>query len=256
MWTWYTRTVLIDLAFTPSTARPGLSEDVAIVIDVLRMTTNAAVLFSKGIEELYVVPEVDEARALAETSGALLYGERGGLALPGFHGGNSPLEHPASLAGRSALLCTTNGSLAVHAVSGAREVLLGSIVNARAVAEHALSLDAGTITLVCAGTNGLPSLDDVVGAACIARELTALEPEAGLTDSAKMGLMLLRNGEELAATLGRAAHAAVLRQIGAERDIEFAARLNSIAIVPERTALGPATFRAAPRASRRPAQAT
>lgn len=235
--------VVIDLAFTPATLHSHPTPDIAVVIDVLRMTTNATALFSHGLHELLVVAEEGEAREAAHKTGARLYGERGGVALPGFSGGNSPLEHGPSVRGTTALLCTTNGSLAVEAVQDARVVLLGAVVNARATAQRASRGRPSRVALVCAGTNGLPSLDDVIGAGCIARELLALEPSAEPTDSVKMALTMLSGPETLATKLGRAAHAEVLRQLGADADIRFAARLNSIDLAPEQVATQPATFR-------------
>ena len=67
--------------------------DVVIVVDILRMTTTSSVLVDRGLSELYVVAEEAEARQVARERGALLLGERGGLPLPGFDGGNSPLEY-------------------------------------------------------------------------------------------------------------------------------------------------------------------
>ena len=67
--------------------------DVVIVVDILRMTTTSSVLVDRGLAELYVVAEEAEARQVAKERGALLLGERGGLPLPGFDGGNSPLEY-------------------------------------------------------------------------------------------------------------------------------------------------------------------
>lgn len=117
----------LDVAFLPA----GDPTDVAVVIDVLRMTTTAAALLAGGMRRLTIVAETDAALAHAASSGALLFGERMGLPYPGFDGGNSPVEHAKrDYGGRSAILCTTNGSKAVGLVAGARHVLLGAIVNA------------------------------------------------------------------------------------------------------------------------------
>lgn len=233
---------IIDVAFTPAGVPTDVADSVAVVIDVLRMTTNAATLFSLGLSELFVVAEIDEARAVAGASGALLFGERGGVALPGFNGGNSPLEHTGDMAGKKALLCTTNGSFAVQAVKDARAVLLGAIVNAASVARRALQVGAERVLLVCAGTNGKPSLDDVVGAGCMVREALRGAGTVELTDSAKMALHMANQNANLEATLLEAAHAAVLKGLGYDRDIAFAAQLNSLSVAPERTAVDPATF--------------
>ena len=223
--------------------------DTVIVIDVLRMTTTACALFSRGLSKLSVVAAVEDARTLAAAEGALLLGERGGVRLPGFDGGNSPLEYlDQDLSARRAVLCTSNGSRAVEGGRDARHLLLGSIINAAAVARKALFLAREEIRLVCAGTDGEVSLDDVLGAACIARELVRLEPaltrSGSKNDSAKLALKVLEGTPDLEAGLREARHAALLASLGFGEDVRFAARLNSFEEVPQRVAQHPARFRA------------
>lgn len=231
----------LDVAFLPA----GDPRDVAVVIDVLRMTTTAAALLGRGMRRLTIVAGTDEALELSATTGALLFGERNGLPLPGFHGGNSPVEHLDTDYGeQSAILCTTNGSKAVEAVPNARHLLLGAIVNARAVARVALELATESITLVCAGTDGVVSLDDVLGAGCIASEIVASQPDVRLSDAAKIALMVARAPAGIGATLTAAHHADALRDLGFAADVEFAARASSLNLVARRTSRGPAAFEA------------
>lgn len=218
---------------------------VVVVIDVLRMTTTASALFSRGLEALFVVPDPPDAQALAAREGALLLGERGGHPIAGFDGGNSPVEHAArDLTGRTAVLCTTNGSKAVGFAGPAKHVLLGSIVNARAVAERALGLTKDGVTLLCAGTLGQLSLDDVLGAACIARELVRLEPALRLDDSGTLALTLLKAQGDLYALLREAEHAKLLQALGYGEDVTFAAGLNTLQAVPQRDPRVPMRFTA------------
>jgi 2-phosphosulfolactate phosphatase len=231
----------LELAFVP----PGLPTDVAVVIDVLRMTTTATALFARGLEELAVVADTSDALELAERTGALLLGERHGVPLPGFHGGNSPLEHfGTDLTGVRAILCTTNGSKAVEAASQAPHVLLGAIVNALAVAERAVALAERSVLLLCAGTNGRPSLDDVLGAGCIAKEILRLVPDAELSDGIRIALTVADGSDRVEATLCEASHAETLRRLGFEKDIAFAAQRSSIGVVAVKVADEPARFRA------------
>ena len=228
--------------------------DTVVVIDVLRMTTTACALFSRGLSELAVVAAVKDARTLAAAEGALLLGERGGVRLPGFDGGNSPLEYQHDLSGQRAVLCTSNGSRAVERGANARHLLLGSIVNAPAVARKALSVAQEEIRLVCAGTDGEVSLDDVLGAACIARELVRLEPalvrsdlttrDLATNDGVKLALKVLSSTPDLEVGLKEARHAALLTSLGFGEDVRFAARLNSLEEVPQRVAQHPARFKA------------
>ncbi len=230
----------LDLAFAP----PWEAEDVAVVVDVLRMTTTAAALFSRGLDELAVFAEVDAAREHARRFGSLLLGERGGVALPGFDGGNSPLELEANkVSGRQAILCTSNGSRAVEAAAGARELLLGSIVNAAAVARQAVQLANGSITLICAGTDGLPSLDDALGAGCIAREVMRLVPGAAASDAVIMAAELAASPKGLAVMLAMSHHAETLGALGFSADVEFAGLRDTLSVVPRRSASEPTRFR-------------
>ena len=224
----------LDVQFVPRSTTINLS-DTAVVIDVLRMTTTSALLFSQGLEELFVVAEVEDARGLAAQMGALLLGERGGKKVKGFDGGNSPLEYPQPLNGQKAILCTSNGSKAVEAIQEVEHVFLGAIVNAKAVAEKVLEVATENITLICAGTGGRVSLDDVIGAACIAREMLELDTKLEHTDACKVALGSLELNPDLSSGLQDAYHSTVLKNLGYEEDITFAAKLNLLNTVPVRT---------------------
>jgi len=230
----------LDVAFLPV----GDRLDVAVVIDVLRMTTTAATLLGGGMRCLTIIAEADAALTHAAGSGALLFGERMGLPYPGFDGGNSPTEHDGrDYGGRSAILCTTNGSRAVGLVANARHVLLGAIVNAPAVARLAAHLASDRVTLVCAGTNGEISLDDVLGAGCIAVELVRLG-DFSLTDAARIAMAVACGATEVGTMLATAHHAHTLGQLGFAGDIEYAGRLGTVDKVAHLVGRTPLEFEA------------
>ena len=231
----------VDLAFVPPSEVPTSSS--VVVFDVLRMTTTACAMFAAGLRALSVVADPDAARRAAAAAGALLLGERQGVALPGFDGGNSPLEaRQLHLAGRDAVLCTTNGSCAVEAAGQAQRVLLGAIVNAAAVAEALLAESADDVLLVCAGTNGAVSLDDVIGAACVLDALRERSGELATSDACRLALRLLEGPGDVSALLERAAHARFLHGIGFATDVVFAARRDLLDVVPWRQAVNPSRF--------------
>lgn len=233
----------LDVAFLPPAAVPAC----VVVFDVLRMTTTACALFDAGVSALTVVADPDEARKVAAERSALLLGERQGVALPGFDGGNSPLEVAGLVPrGREAVQCTTNGSRAVEAAAAAEGVFLGAVVNASALAEALLAAAPDEVLLVCAGTEGRPSLDDVVGAACTARALAQRDSSLELSDAAHMALRLLEGPGDLRALVGRAAHARFLERIGFGDDVAFAADLDALRAVPWRKAGRGARFTAWP----------
>jgi 2-phosphosulfolactate phosphatase len=231
--------IAFDLEFVPSRG----ARETIVVFDVLRMTTTACAAFGRGLEELVVVADADGARRRARATGALLLGERHGVPLPGFDGGNSPVEASRlDLTGRHAVMCTTNGSRAVEATAGARHAVLGAIVNAAAVARFLLALEAEDVLLSCAGTNDEVSLDDVLGAAWVLREVIARGAEVDLSDACHLALRLVDGVDDPAPLLERAAHARFLRSIGFGGDVEFAARANALDVVPWRHASSPPTF--------------
>ena len=136
--------------------------------------------------------EVADAFALAEKSPANTYvlgGERGAIKVPGFHLGNSPLEYTSQMVqGKTVILTTTNGTKATKlAAEGASEVLIGSILNVSAVAKQLFALNRD-VALVCAGTRGKLSLEDILAAGMVVRELVRLWQDKGsaaLADAAK-----------------------------------------------------------------------
>jgi 2-phosphosulfolactate phosphatase len=211
--------------------------DVVIIVDILRMTTTSSVLVNQGLAELYVVAEEAEARQVAKEKKALLLGERAGLPLPGFDGGNSPLEYfGKNLKGKKAVLCTSNGSKAVEVAKDAKHILLGSIVNAAAVAKEAVARASSSVTILCAGTAGQVSLDDAIGAGIIAAEIQALRKvnyagdEVQLATRAVQGLQ----DNDITSELKRAKHGQLVIDLGFEADIHFAAKRNSVDVVAVR----------------------
>jgi 2-phosphosulfolactate phosphatase len=225
---------------------PKPASDVAIVVDILRMTTTSAVLMSRGLAELYVVADEEEARAVAKEKKALLLGERGGLPMKGFDGGNSPLEYLSKeLKGKRAVLCTSNGSKAVEEVREAKHVLLGSTVNASAVAHEAVRRAETSITIVCAGLSihREVSLEDALGAAVIAREIQRLHRVEIVGDESFLMLHALRGLDApLAEQFRKAKHGQIVIDLGFEKDLTFAGDRNTLHSVAVRKTKNPSLF--------------
>lgn len=213
-----------------------------VVVDVLRMTTTATVLADLGLVHLAVVADVERARARARADGALLLGERRTRPLPGFDGGNSPAEFTAAqVRGRAAVMCTTNGSAAVEACAAAEHVVLGCLRNGEAVARRALALARGQIRVVCAGTAGRLSLDDVAGAGHVVAVLAGLVPEAELDDTALIARAVA--GGNIPGLLAASRHGRTLLAAGFADDVLLAAQRDVSQGVMERVAGSRDTFR-------------
>ncbi|MBO4385363.1 MAG: 2-phosphosulfolactate phosphatase [Clostridia bacterium] len=147
-----------------------LSETTVIVVDVLRATTCMISALNGGAVK--VVPTVDagDAVALASRLGArecVLGGERGGIKISGFDLGNSPAEYLSrTVRGKTVIVSTTNGTGALYSVRSADRILLGAMINRLAVAKAAAA-EGRDVLIVCAGTDGQPSADDLTCAGAI-----------------------------------------------------------------------------------------
>jgi 2-phosphosulfolactate phosphatase len=154
----------------PSAATAG---GIAVVIDVLRASTTMITALAHGAVAVLPRRSIEEVRAAAgSTPGAILGGERQCVRIDGFDVGNSPLEYTADrVAGRTVIITTTNGTAALAACSQATEVLVGAMVNRTALAKAARRLAATNgchaIHLVCAGTDGEITEEDILTAGAI-----------------------------------------------------------------------------------------
>jgi 2-phosphosulfolactate phosphatase len=194
------------------------------VIDVIRATSTIVTALARGAKGVRPVASVAEAFTLKEQNpAALLAGERGGRALPGFDLGNSPREMTAErVEGREIILTTTNGTQALAACAGAREIVTASFLNLDAVAERLREIGPPWIVL-CAGVEGEFGLDDAVAAGALAEALGGEHALVSLYRSVR---------KELAATLLGCAAGRELAKVGLAEDVPFCAELNGFPLVP------------------------
>jgi 2-phosphosulfolactate phosphatase len=227
--------VLLDVAFLPRDlgSRP---EGVAVVVDVIRASTSMVTLFQQGCPVIHVARTLAGGERFARARGLVLCGERGGARPEGFDYGNSPSEFVAErFDGRPVVLCTTNGTVALHAVAGAQAVFVGCLANAGAVVEAALAeaRPEGRLTVVCAGREGRFALDDAWTAGrliALARE--RLGSDAVLTDSARAAVALTRAEPTAAAAFALGGSARALAPLGLGHDVAFAAREDRSTVTP------------------------
>jgi 2-phosphosulfolactate phosphatase len=213
--------VRVDVAFTPAET---IGVPTAIVVDVLRATSTIAQALDAGYSRVFCCAEVEEARALREhLNSAVLAGEREAQAIPGFDLGNSPREFVRPL-GEQVVLTTTNGTQAVvTAATACDAVLIGSLLNLAAIAAAAAERGEDA-TVVCAGVDGVFSLDD---AYCAGRIAEALGGER--TDAAEAAVRVAASFSTAEEALRAAQNP---RQEGLDEDIAWCARENVSAVVP------------------------
>jgi 2-phosphosulfolactate phosphatase len=239
----------VDVAVLPGEAL-ATTADAYVVVDVLRATTTIAVLFDRGLEDLLVVDDIEQARSRAETEGRLLFGEVGGLRPEGFDFGNSPVEaQAADVAARAGVLFTTNGTTALCALGERAAVYAGAPANAAAIAHAVRGYER--VVVVCSGTDGARrfALEDFAAAGLMVQAMQGVTSGVALGDAAALALRIAARPP--GATRGRtlpspaellitsSEHARKLKALGFEKDVAFSARMDTARAVPGVVGCGP-----------------
>lgn len=251
---------ILNVYALPSFAAPrDLEGGTAVVIDVLRASTTVVYALEAGAEEVIPCVEVADARRIARElspSYVVLGGERHGLPIEGFDLGNSPEDYtPERVAGKVVIFTTTNGTRAMVCAKSAARILIGAFVNATALYQRLLGEDQ--IHLICAGTEGQFSRDDILLAGLL---VTRLE-RAGMGYQLNAQAITARENwlssfalpqslgaeplepERLAEELYKSPGGRHLADLGLDEDILVAAEIDRFDCVPE---LEPESFRIRP----------
>ncbi len=223
----------LDVAFTPSEL-DAKTPAVCIVVDVIRATTTIATMFAQGASTVYVARTLESGRAFARAHGFILCGEVGGARPPGFDYGNSPREiTQLDLHGRVCVLCTTNGTVALHAVNASEAAFVGALVNAGSVIRQAMqSLPSQRLTVVCSGRSGAFAFDDAYCAGVLIAEALTVAPHAALSDTATAAVSMARGWSSPLQALRASLSASSLEPLGLAGDVAFAAQHNLFDIAP------------------------
>ncbi|MAV35554.1 MAG: 2-phosphosulfolactate phosphatase [Planctomycetaceae bacterium] len=230
----------INTHFLPQLLDPHtLAGSTVVVIDVLRASTTVVTALAAGARTVFPCLEIEEALEVAQRFGeqAVLGGERGGRRIAGFDLGNSPAEYVAeTVADKVVVFTTTNGTRAMQVCRSAERVLIGAFVNHTVVAEHLAT--CAKVDLVCAGTRGEVTREDVLFAGAIVARLagptTALNDASRLAWDAWSGAITQPPEHRLlTASLQDSQGGRNLLEIGQAADIAFAAQLDMTDLLPE-----------------------
>ncbi|MFC4455978.1 2-phosphosulfolactate phosphatase [Deinococcus sonorensis] len=221
----------------------GGYSDTVLVVDILRATTTAVAYLERGAEGLLLTASPERALALRDHPGPdgepvrderyLLGGERGGLPIPGFDFGNSPVEASGrNFTGRTVVMNTTNGTGAAHvAAQSGKHVLLAALTNAHAAARRARARAVEEIAIVCSGTDERVSLEDAYAAGVLAEYLLAMG-DFTVDDGARIALTVRRNLGNPLEALSSSGHGVHLDRLGLGEDVRYAARISESTVVP------------------------
>jgi len=246
----------VNVHFLPSHVdASALAGSTVIVVDLLRASSTICQALASGATCVMPFLEIDETRQAADRfprSEIVLGGERQGRIIEGFDLGNSPLEYtPDAVAGRRVLFTTTNGTRALDHARFAKRTLIGAALNRQAIAR--VVADADRVDILCAGTNGALTDEDILAAGAIVHALIDPEQAAHATtllhdatdEGARTALRQWQELLEAARRSGRSAAAQLAEQmrdtpggrnlldIGMEADLAACAQLDTLGVVPE-----------------------
>ena len=138
------------------------AEGLVVIIDVFRAFSLECWLFAMGAREIRPVGAIEDALAWRDRDPeAVLIGERHGRKLDGFDFGNSPSTvDPEIIRGKRIIHTTSAGTQGVSSAVHAQEILTGSFVNAKAIAEYIRRKNPAVVTLVCMGKEGLAPAEE------------------------------------------------------------------------------------------------
>jgi len=227
----------LDVAATPAFAANRPPCETVVVIDVLRATSSIVTALGNGAAGVVPVREADEAITVMRRIGrdrVLLCGERKSRLIEGFDLDNSPASFTRErVAGKTLVFTTTNGTRALlEAAHAGTTVYCAALLNRNAIVQRLLAGD-GAARLLCSGSEGSLSFEDVLGAGAIADALLKHDKRLVLSDAARVAAALFAaNHKWLTTALASGTHARSLVAEGFAADVAACARIDTSSCVP------------------------
>jgi 2-phosphosulfolactate phosphatase len=237
----------IDAFLTPyfPETESQFDDGIVVMIDVLRASTTVCAALSNGAKEIIPAESLEKAVKIysgLDRESRFLGGERFGEKPEGFNAGNSPFEYnEEQVKGKTVIITTTNGTKTFQKAKQARLRLIGAFVNRAAVLEFIsnelqqfLEEDKEPkITLLCAGTNGRLSYEDVLCAGLFIDSLCGRDSNCHTSDAANAARNLyISHKNNLKEFLYGREHAVFLKKKGFEKDIELSFTFDKFDVVP------------------------
>lgn len=129
------------------------AKGLAVVIDVFRAFSFECYAINNGADRIIAVGDKEQAYQLKRDNPQyLLAGERGGKILEGFDYGNSPTQiEKEDFTGKTIIHTTSTGTQGIENAKQAKEIITGSLVNARAIANYIIKSKIEDISLIPMG---------------------------------------------------------------------------------------------------------
>lgn len=213
-----------------------LKNKTVVVIDTLRTSSVITTALANGAKEIIPVVEIEDAIELArrlESNSFLVGGERNGAKIEGFDLSNSPLEYNSDIVkDKTVIITTTNGTKALKKASLSDDVIIGCLLNVSAVADYLFS-KSRDIVIICAGTKGKFSIDDIITAGVIYDRLKnriCFDSD----DLSKASYFLYKAFQiDILSILKESTSFSIMKKSGYKNDLLYCASMDMFNIVPK-----------------------
>lgn len=200
------------------------SDDISIMVDALRASTTITLALN-NFEKVIPCFTPEEAFKLKEEVDGILAGERGGAKIEGFDIGNSPtLVETYETDKKTLILTTSNGTRILENMNST--VLIGSLVNAKAVGVKSAQIANTHIDVVMAGVKGEFALEDFLASGEILYWITQSLNDFELNDLAKAAIIASRDYNTLKNGFYNSRSAKRLTKLNYKKDIDLCCKRN------------------------------
>ncbi|MBC2458629.1 2-phosphosulfolactate phosphatase family protein [Clostridium beijerinckii] len=213
-----------------------IKDKIVVVIDMFRATSVIITALNNGCKEvipyLTIEETLEEARKLGRED-YILGGERRAVKIDGFDLSNSPLEYTKNnVENKTVFLTTTNGTKTLTKSKSAKRILIGAMINAKAVANSLMKINEDVV-IINAGTNGNFSMDDYICSGYIINEILKDDKSIELTDIARTANIIYEENVDIMSYVKQATHYSVMKSLELDNDIEYCVKKSIVNIVPE-----------------------
>lgn len=194
-----------------------ISEDISIMVDALRASTTITLALN-NFEKIIPCFTPEEAFKLKDEFDGVLAGERGGEKVEGFDIGNSPrLLENYETDKKTLIITTSNGTRILENMNS--KVLIGCLVNAKAVALKSTEIAKDHIDVIMAGVKGEFALEDFLACGEILYWICKNLEEYEINDFAKAAIAASRDYNSLKAGFYNSRSGIRLANLGYKQDV-------------------------------------
>ena len=209
----------VTLSFETTT-----SADVSIMVDALRASSTMTLALDK-FEKIIPCFSAEEALKIKDETGGVLAGERKGKKIDGFDIGNSPTDiEELETDAKTLILTTTNGTRILENMNST--VLVGCLINAKAVGSASATIAQNHIDVVMAGVKGQFALEDFLSSGEILYWICQNLDDYEINDLAKAAIIASRDYNSLKAGFYNSRTGKRLSSLGYKKDINLCCKKN------------------------------